>query len=194
MNKAAYLKELDKRLKYIPKEDREDAIEYYTELMSDMGLDEAEDVEASLGSAKVAAKKILDECTNKHIEAYEEKKTLKGHATVVWLSILGALSLPVSLPLAAAILVLAIALVIVIVALLIVFAAVSFALVISGLAGFVIMWMAPGVQKLAVLGYGLCALGAGSLMGFGLFVLIRQIFRKIFKKRDNVTQEEKIDE
>ena len=194
MNKAAYLKELDKRLKYIPKEDREDAIEYYTELMSDMGLDEAEDVEASLGSAKEAAKKILDECTNKHIEAYEEKKTLKGHATVVWLSILGALSLPVSLPLAAAILVLAIALVIVIVALLIVFAAVSFALVISGLAGFVIMWMAPGVQKLAVLGYGLCALGAGSLMGFGLFVLIRLIFRKIFKKRDNVTQEEKIDE
>ena len=194
MNKAAYIKELDKRLKYIPKEDREDAIEYYTELMSDMGLDEAEDVEASLGSAKEAAKKILDECTNKHIEAYEEKKTLKGHATVVWLSILGALSLPVSLPLAAVVLVLAIALVVVIIALLIVFAAVSFSLVVSGLAGFVIMWMAPGVQKLAVLGYGLCALGAGSLMGFGLFVLIRMIFRKIFKKRDNVTQEEKKDE
>ncbi len=194
MNKAAYLKELDKRLKYIPKEDREDALEYYTELMSDMGLDEAEDVEASLGSAKEAAKKILDECTNKHIEAYEEKKTLKGHATVVWLSILGALSLPVSLPLAAAVLVIAVALVIVIVALLIVFAAVSFSLVLSGLAGFVIMWMAPGVQKLAVLGYGLCALGLGSLMGFGLFVLIRMIFRKIFKKRENLTQEEKKDE
>lgn len=195
MNKAAYLKELDKRLKYIPKEDREDAIEYYTELMSDMGLDEADDVESRLGSAKEAAKKILDECTNKHIEAYEEKKTLKGHATVVWLSILGALSLPVSLPLAAAVLVIAVALVIVIVALLIVFAAVSFALVVSGLACFVVMWMAPGfVQKIAVLGYGLCALGAGSLLGFGLFALVRLIFRKIFKKRENLTQEEKKDE
>ena len=43
MNRADYIKELGKRLKYIPKEDRDDAIEYYTELISDMGIDENED-------------------------------------------------------------------------------------------------------------------------------------------------------
>ena len=34
MNKNAFIKELSKRLRYIPKEDREDAVEYYTELMT----------------------------------------------------------------------------------------------------------------------------------------------------------------
>ena len=63
MNKEGFIKELDKRLKYIPKEDREDAIEYYTELISDMGLDEAHDITERLGSPKECAKKILDECT-----------------------------------------------------------------------------------------------------------------------------------
>ncbi len=189
MNKEAYIKELGKRLKYIPKEDREDAIEYYMELMSDMGLDEAQDVESKLGSAKEAAKKIVDECTTKHIEAYEEKKTVKGHATVVWLSILGALSLPVSLPLAIAVLIVAIALIVVFVAVLIAFAAVSISLVFSGLAGLVAMWAAPGMQKLVVFGYALVSLSLGFLLGFGLVMLIRLIFRKIFRRGKQKDQE-----
>ena len=61
MNRADFVKELDKRLKYIPKEDREDAIEYYTELISDMGLGENDDVAAKLGSPKEVAKQIVDE-------------------------------------------------------------------------------------------------------------------------------------
>ncbi|MBQ7582580.1 MAG: DUF1700 domain-containing protein [Lachnospiraceae bacterium] len=183
MNKVAYIKELTKRLKYIPGEDREDAIEYYTELMSDMGLDDADDVEKSLGSPKEAAKKILDECTTKHIEEYEDKKTVKGHATVVWLSILGVLSLPLSLPLAVVVLVLAITLIVVFLAILISFAATAFALVVSGLASFVLMWAAPGIaQKVVVLGFGLCSLAVGTLIAFGLVALIRLIFRKIFRK------------
>ena len=183
MNKEGFLKELDQRLKYIPKEDREDAIEYYTELISDMELDEAQDVTERLGSPKECAKKILDECTQKHVDEYEENKTIKGHATVVWLTIIGILSLPVSLPLAIAVIAIAIALVVVAAALIISFAAAAIALVISGLVSLVAMWAAPGFsQKLVILGMGLTALAFGTLLGFGVYELTTLIIRKIFRR------------
>ncbi len=183
MNKTAFVKELDKRLRYIPKDDREDAVAYYTELLADMGFDETEDVTERLGSAKDAAKKILDECTQKHVEDYAQNKTVKGHATVVWLSVLGALSLPLSLPLGIVTLVLAIVIIVTVFSLLVAFAASSIALVASGLVSLVAMFAAPGfAQKMVVFGYGLAAIGIGSLMGYGVFALIRLITRKLFRR------------
>ncbi|MCR5589952.1 MAG: DUF1700 domain-containing protein [Lachnospiraceae bacterium] len=186
MNRTEYIKELEKRLKYIPKEDREDAIEYYTELMSDMEVDENEDVTARLGTAKDAAKKILDECTQKHVDEYEENKTVKGHATVVWLSVLGLLSLPISLPLGIAVLAVAVSLIIVVLALIITAAVTAAALVISGAASLIFAWTAPGIaQKAVVFGLGLCTLALGVLLGLGVYFLTRLIVNKIFR-RDSV--------
>ncbi len=183
MNKAEYLKELEKRLKYIPKEDREDALEYYTELISDMELDDAADVIEKLGTPKDVAKKIVDECGEKAEQAYEENKTVKGHATVVWLSILGALSLPLSLPLAIVVLALAFSLIVVIVSILLTLAVTAFALVIGGVGSLVVMWAAPGIaQKLVILGMGLVSLAFGVLMGIGVFYLTRLIIRGLFRR------------
>ena len=138
---------------------------------------------------QIRAKKILDECTQKHVDAYEENKTVKGHATVVWLSILGFLSLPVSLPLAAVVLALVITVIVVIIAVLISLAATAVALVIAGAASLVVMWMAPGIaQKAAVFGIGLCSLSIGILMCFGIFYMVRGIFRRLFR-RNNVEKE-----
>ena len=190
MNKEGFIKELDKRLKYIPKEDREDAIEYYTELISDMGLDEAQDITERLGSPKECAKKILDECTQKHVDEYEENKTVKGHATVVWLTIIGVLSLPVSLPLAVAVIIIALALVIVAFSVLLSLAVSAVALVFSGLVALIAMWLAPGFsQKMVVFGMGLAALGLGTLIGFGVYMLVRLIVRKIFRRDTKVVKE-----
>ncbi len=183
MNKAEFLNELDKRLKYIPREDREDAIEYYTELMSDMGFDDTEDVSLKLGSAKDAAKKILDETTQKHVSAYEEKKTVKGHATVVWLTILGLLSLPISLPLAIAVIAIAFAVIVTIIAVIIAVAATGAGLVVGGLGSLIVMWFAPGFgQKAVILGTGLCAIAVGVLLCIGMYCLVGFIFRKIFRR------------
>ncbi|MCR5831922.1 MAG: DUF1700 domain-containing protein [Lachnospiraceae bacterium] len=183
MNKAEYLKELEKRLKYIPKEDREDALEYYTELISDMELDDAADVIEKLGTPKDVAKKIVDECGEKAEQAYEENKTVKGHATVVWLSILGALSLPLSLPLAIVVLALAFSLIVVIVSILLTLAVTAFALVVGGVGSLVVMWAAPGIaQKLVILGMGLVSLAFGVLMGIGVFYLTRLIIRGLFRR------------
>ncbi len=183
MNKADFIKELDKRLKYIPKEDREDAVEYYTELISDMELDDAADVSERLGTPKEAAKKIIDECTEKHVQAYEEKKTVKGNAMVVWLTIIGLLSLPVSLPLAIVVLALAFAVIVVALSVLISLIATAVSLVLSGIMCLVVMWLAPGIaEKAIVFGMGLFSLALGTLACFGLFYLIRWMIRKIFRR------------
>ena len=183
MNKADFLKELEKRLKYIPKEDREDAIEYYTELISDMALDDAADVTDKLGSPKDVAKNIVDECGQKAEQAYEEKKTVKGHATAVWLSILGLLSLPVSLPLAIVVLALVFTLIVVLISILLAFAVTALARVVGGVGCLIFMWTAPGVaQKAVVFGMGLVTLAIGILMCFGVFYLTRLIIRGIFRR------------
>ncbi len=183
MNKAEFIKELEKRLKYIPKEDREDAVEYYNELISDMELDDAADVTEKLGSPKDAAKNIVDECGQKAEQAYEEKKTVKGHATAVWLSVLGLLSLPLSLPLAIVVLALVFALIVVVISVLLSLAVTAFALVIGGVGSLVMMWMAPGIaQKLVILGMGLVSLAFGVLMFFGAFYLTRLIIRGVFRR------------
>ena len=168
----------------------EDAIEYYTELISDMGLDEAQDITERLGSPKECAKKILDECTQKHVDEYEENKTVKGHATVVWLTIIGVLSLPVSLPLAVAVIIIALALVIVAFSVFLSLAVAAVALVFSGLVALIAMWLAPGFsQKMVVFGMGLAALGLGTLIGFGVYMLVRLIVRKIFRRDTKVVKE-----
>ena len=183
MNKAEFIKELDKRLKYIPKEDREDAVEYYTGLISDMELDDAADVTEKLGTPKEVAKTIIDECGQKHEEAYEENKTVKGHATVVWLSILGLLSLPLSLPIAIVVLALVFAIIVVVITFLLTLAVTAIALVLGGAASLAIMWLAPGfAQKMVVLGMGLVSLAIGVLMCIGVFYLTRLIIRGIFRR------------
>ncbi len=189
MNKAEYIRELDKRLKYIPREDREDAIEYYTELMSDMGFDDKEDVTVKLGSAKEAARKILEDCTQKHVTEYEENKTVKGHATVVWLSVLGILSLPLSLPLAIVVLALAFTVIVVLVSLFLSFAATAVALILAGIACLFVMWFAPGFgHKAVTFGAGLLMLAIGTLLLIGCIYLVRAIFGKIFR-RDHKKEE-----
>ena len=49
MNKTEFLKALTKQLKYLPKEDREDAISYYSEYFEDSGIDDNEDVALRFG-------------------------------------------------------------------------------------------------------------------------------------------------
>ncbi len=193
MNKAEFLKELEKRLKCIPREDRVDAVEYYNELLADMEVSETEDVTGKLGTAKDAAAKILDECTQKHIDEYEENKTVKGHATVVWLSILGALSLPVSLPLTIVVFALAFTVIVVILSLLLALAVTAAALVVAGITCLIIMWLASGIgQKAVIFGMGLVCLAIGVLMCFGVYYLTRAIIRGIFRRnrRDNKETEQ----
>ena len=83
MNKAKFMSELEKRLKYLPKEDRDDAISYYTEYINDMNLEESDDVENKLGNPKEIAAAILADCTEKQLNDKESKKGVKSSARIL---------------------------------------------------------------------------------------------------------------
>ena len=189
MNRNEFLKELEKRLLYIPAEDRQDALEYYDEYISDMGLSDDDDVIEKLGTPKDVARNIIDECTQKHIEKVKEEKTVKNKATVLWLSILGVLSLPVSLPLAIAVIAIAFAFLMVIIALMFAAFVCSIAWVIGGVVALFIGILVPGFgQKILTFGVGLALLGAGLLFGMLITILTKSLISRIFKKRTDIKE------
>ncbi len=184
MNKEAFLKELEKRLRYIPAEDRQDAIEYYEGYIADMGLAEGEDVVSKLGTPKDVAKNILEDCKEKHIDKAEEQKTVKSRATVVWLSVLGILSLPVSLPLAIALIAIVLALGIAVIAVVLSLIIAAAGVAIGGVAA--IFWglFVPGIgQKLFTIGAGLALTGTGILIFFLAAAAIRGIRGAMYRRK-----------
>ena len=184
MNKETFLKELEKRLRYIPAEDRADAIEYYEGYIQDMELSEGEDVVSKLGTPKEVAKTILDECTNKHIDRANEQKTVKSRATVVWLSVLGILSLPVSLPLAVGLIVVVLALAVAGLAVVISLIAAAVGIAVGGLAAIFWGFFVPGIgQKLFTIGTGLVLTGGAVLICLLISGMIKGARTVMYRKR-----------
>lgn len=182
MNRAEFLKELEKKLKLIPKEDREDAIAYYDEYIGDSGLDDDADVTALLGTPKEVAGKIIDECKEKHAEQQKEKKTVKGTATTLWLVIIGILSLPLSLPIAIVAIVLALVLAIVVLVIVLTIGIVGAALSIGGVLAVVgaFFTVSAGVGGIiTMIGLGCLGIGAGAFVIIGTVKLVKLIGRGI---------------
>ena len=99
MTKSEFLKELEKKLRHIPKEDREDALRYYDEYIDEMNLPPDADVRSRLGDPKDVARDIINNCTKKHMDG----KGVKEKAKSLWLVILSLFVSPLALPLALAI-------------------------------------------------------------------------------------------
>jgi uncharacterized membrane protein len=89
MTREEYLNELNKALKRIPKEERENAISYYREYFEDAG--DEQEVIRELGEPKELARKILIECAEKNLD--EENGKGKKNS---WLVFLGMMALPIS--------------------------------------------------------------------------------------------------
>lgn len=187
MNRVEFLKELDRRLKLIPEEDRIDAICYYDEFIGESGLDENADVVALLGTPKEVAAKIIAECSVKHVTEPTEKKHVKRGATAVWLTILGIASLPISLPLAIVALVLAVVAVVVILAIGLSGVAVFIAGIITVIAAF--FTFAIG-ETLYMVGMGLVASGVALLVIIGAYALGKLLVKGAAKLLSKTSKEE----
>lgn len=186
MNKKEFLAALSKQLRLLPKEDREDAITFYTEYLEDSGFDENEDVTAKLGKPKEVAKNIIADCTMKHIEQNEEKKSAKKTASIIWLAIISILTLPITLPLAVCLVILALVLLLMILFVFVWFLAIGIIVMGSGVAVFFAGIFAPGIgQKLVCFGTSAVLLGVGLAIcsiTIILFILIIRLIVKIIKK------------
>ena len=176
MNKEQFLRELNGKLKYLPEADRNDAIRFYDEYISEMELSDEEDVTTKLGTPKEVASDIISQCTQRHIDNETEQKTVKGGATTIWLVILGILSLPLSLPLA----ILALTFIFVFIVLFLVMIVVAFA---GAIAIPYALFVHGVAQKIFTLGYGLVSLGGGILMAYVLSAVLKKMFSAMTKKK-----------
>lgn len=171
MNKEEYIKELQKRLKLLPKEDREDAVNYYEEFICEMELNEGESICDRIGTPKEVAKAILGETTEKQLAKQKEEKSVKGGAKVVWLTILAIFSIPILIPIGICVWVLFLALGIT-----------ALALVVAGIVSFTALFApAPIGQKLVVVGVGMLLIGLGMFLGIGVVQLIQLTARLMVK-------------
>lgn len=176
MNKINYMKELDRRLKYLPKEDKEDAIAYYKEYLDEMEIADTDEVPDTVESPKAVAAEIIKNCTEKAVEQQKESKSVKGSGKIVWLVILGIASIPVSVPLAAAAVAVAIALLAALFAVIVSLFAAALGIFCAGLFAVGSVFVVPGFSnKLATFAVGALATGVGIFAVMGMLALTKWV-------------------
>lgn len=192
MNRKEFMEALRKQLRYLPKEDREDAIGYYEEYLMDLDVSEEEDITSIVGQPKEVVQAILADCTEKHYEEQKEGGSAKKSGVMVWLVILGIFAAPFAFPVA--IMILCLLFIVLILAASIVFTVLCFvvAIILAGAAALVgVVWAGSIAQRVVCLGMGLAFIGAG-LLGVVILVelakvLIRGIvalFKRVFSKKE----------
>ncbi|HIS99734.1 MAG TPA: DUF1700 domain-containing protein [Candidatus Faecaligallichristensenella faecipullorum] len=192
MNSNKFLRRLKRKLRSLPKQERDEALRYYQELFDEAGADQEEALIKRLGQPAQLAEQILEEERKKgtHIR---EKKDLSR----LWLTILAILAAPIALPLALALGALALALLVVVFALILSAAAIIAALIIAFLAVVLVGLVMVGVScfiwydwpsALFFLGFGMAAVGLGCMGSLGMLWVGRK-FHLFLKKMLNALRE-----
>ena len=98
MNKERFMAELERYLKGMPAQEKEDALRYYREYIEDAGFSEIDDVTDKLGDPKNVARSILNECVDKRLEEQKEKGGVKRRASALWAVLLCIFAAPLAIP------------------------------------------------------------------------------------------------
>lgn len=165
MNRTEYMEELSKRLRPLPKEDYQKAIEYFEEYFEDAGPENEVQVIEDLGTPEFAARQLV---TNIAINNTKEPtKDVKKGLNAIWVGILAVCAAPIALPLAFAVIIVAVAFIFAILMILLAFALTGVMFVISGplsiAAGFTLLAESFPIF-LSCLGIGLLSMGCGILV------------------------------
>ena len=105
MNREEYLSQLRKYLKRLPKDDYENAMEYFTEYFDEAGEEGEQNVIEELGTPKEAAGELFSNLVTKKVNTSKREKHYTKN--VMLLSILAILTAPISVPLAMSLIILA---------------------------------------------------------------------------------------
>lgn len=181
MNKQQYLTELEKSLQSLPKKDRDDAMLFYEEYVSEMAENNPEKLESLDHPVQVAAQ-IKAEVAMRNTDEKDVKKK-KGISTA-WTVLLAIFALPIGLPIAITVAVLALSLIIVAFALVISLFAVAVSIVVTGFMSIISgVAMIPTSLPVTIfyVGSGLFALGIGYMLSIGFYDLSKRIFIGIAK-------------
>lgn len=182
MNKTEFINKLEKKLKYISKEDREDAICFYKEYIEDMGLDDNEDVTSKIGNPSQIAAGIIAESTEKEIENNKNDKKLKTSTKILLLVLIAVFSIPVLIPLGIMLIVLILTLLFV-----------AFIFICVSISTLVSAFVISGIgQKLVCLGVSFLMLSISLIIIFaiyGLVILFVKLIIKLVKKNSKKGEE-----
>ena len=194
MNREEYMKCLRQKLRRLPKEDYNRAIEYFEEYFEDAGPKREQTAKEDLGTPDLAAESIIREFAVEN--AQKPEKNVKRSFSKVWVGVLAICAAPVGLPLAMAFAVVMVALIMVIVALIFAVFSVALALAVSSvpciLVSIWMMFVSP-VNGVATLGMGLMGIGIGIWVVMGCVALCKwflnlmtRLFGKIAKRGKNI--------
>ena len=174
MSREEYLNQLHKYLRKLPRQDYEDAMEYFTEYFQETDEEGAAELMKELGTPKEAARELMANLLDKKIEEHQnyetdgytraEKKGSGKH--VIWIALLVLFAAPVGAPLLVALAAVVLSLVVCMLAILLCVVLLAACLVIIGGKIIVrgILAVPISMSGFAMLtGSGLLAIGAGIL-------------------------------
>ncbi len=99
MNKQEYMRQLEIKLKRLPKDDFERAIEYYEEYFAEAGEEHEQKAIEDLGSPQEAADQIIKDFALNYSK--EPVKDVKSGMNALWVGVLALFAAPLALPLMA---------------------------------------------------------------------------------------------
>lgn len=175
MNREQYMKMLRRKLKHLPKNEFEKAIEYFEEYFAEAGIEHEQQAIEDLGTPDEAAANIIQNMAVKN--TLEPIRDMKKGVKAVWIGILAVFAVPVALP----VLLMAAGVA------LMLFAAVLLVLILLMTCCVFVIIMGPvyffgGCTMLAqsipvalvCFGQGLACIGIGLLLGWGLYLMTRK--------------------
>ncbi|HPE38664.1 MAG TPA: DUF1700 domain-containing protein [Bacillota bacterium] len=214
MNKEQYISKLATHLRGMPKEDRDEAIAFYSEYLDDAGVENEEATIASLGTPRELARKIFIECVDKnYVEQVNseddresdineiatsdnretETKTKKNNMSTVWVVLLAIFALPFS-PIPIALSIVAFAVLLSILITIYSCALSGAATVIAGIGtlilGFIVLFTDP-INCILLFGLGILCIGIGLLLMVGFLELGNLLIGLFIKCGSKVVHEKK---
>lgn len=170
MTRVEYMNSLANKLRRLPREDYDTAMQYFQEYFEEAGSENEQQAIEDLGSPDMAADQIVMNMAIKNAES--PKKNVKRGFSTVWVGILAVFAAPIALPLAFAFGAVIIALVITVGALLFALATVAFSMImvsVVGCIGGVFLLFSTPANGIATIGVGLIC------MGFSIFATVGAI-------------------
>lgn len=203
MTKEAYMEELRKKLKRLPKDNFEQAIEYFEEYFAEAGDENAAQAIEDLGSPQLAADQIIRDFAIDNGKKGEAKKDVRKGIDGVWIVILAIFASPIAFPIVLAAAVLLIMFLLVVILLLVSFGLVGVALVltvpVAMIGAFNMLFQNVSVALVCV-GIALISVALGVMIVYASYLLIRKFlycvvrtFGKKFAKGGKKDENQSID-
>ncbi|WP_027400197.1 DUF1700 domain-containing protein [Anaerovorax odorimutans] len=193
MNRDEFFRQLEQQLRRVPKEEAEDALEFYKQYFDEAGPENESKIIEELGSPVKIVTQLKAEVAIKELDK-EKSPSVKKGISAIWWVILAIFAAPVALPVAITaillIVVLIVAAVIIILslgALVVSLFATGFIIVVLGIA--VIVTSVP--TGLFTMGVGLIALGLCLLFGIVVVLATKCIFRGLVKLMNKALKKRK---